>query len=33
VADWLKQEAMKGNAEALATLRAREPAQGLGQHH
>lgn len=28
-ADWLKQEAMKGNGQALDTLRAREAAQGL----
>ncbi|MCW3657677.1 TraI/MobA(P) family conjugative relaxase [Burkholderia cenocepacia] len=28
-ADWLKQEALQGNAEALAALRAREAAQGL----
>lgn len=28
-ADWLKQEATKGNSEALAALRAREAAQGL----
>ncbi len=28
-ADWLKKEAMQGNAEALAALRAREAAQGL----
>jgi hypothetical protein len=28
-ADWLKQEALQGNAEALTALRAREAAQGL----
>jgi hypothetical protein len=28
-ADWLKQEAMKGNVEALAALRSREAVQGL----
>lgn len=28
-ADWLKHEALQGNAEALAALRAREAAQGL----
>lgn len=28
-ADWLKKEALQGNAEALAALRAREAAQGL----
>jgi hypothetical protein len=28
-ADWLKQEAIQGNAEALAALRARDAAQGL----
>ncbi|HIE5948443.1 TPA: TraI/MobA(P) family conjugative relaxase [Burkholderia cepacia] len=28
-ADWLKQEAMQGNAEALTALRAREGAEGL----
>jgi hypothetical protein len=28
-ADWLKKEAMQGNAEALAALRAREAAKGL----
>ncbi len=28
-ADWLKKEALRGNAEALAALRAREAAQGL----
>jgi hypothetical protein len=28
-ADWLKKEAMQGNAEALTALRAREAAQGL----
>jgi hypothetical protein len=28
-ADWLKKEAMQGNAEALAALRVREAAQGL----
>ena len=31
-ADWLKSEAMKGNAEALLALRAREAAKGLQGH-